>query len=63
MKQNLDGQVKHAIPRGEIKHMHGRQMKSSKTNVMNNSKHIQALIKPQKRQFEGAKQGHQRVAR
>ena len=33
-------QVNHLIPRGEIKFQHGRQMRSSKTSYICNSKHL-----------------------
>ena len=38
--RNTSNQVKHTIPRGEIVYNHGRTMRSSKTNKMNNDKFV-----------------------
>ena len=51
-----NNQVKHTIPRGEIVYNHGRTMRSSKTNKMNNDKFVANIGQPPKMSKKISKQ-------
>ena len=53
--------MKHQIPRTEIKQMNGRQMKSSRTQHINNGKPLPHLLNPKKGAYGSKLRSHTRA--